>query len=232
MRGSGRDWGGAWGELIPEALLHHCDILVEPLSPRTPLGASPSAALSLGRPVPFPTPGIRPPPPSPPPDSPSQKPSPVPWRRGRQGGLPKVRLAHSLQETPTWSTPSSESAASSTSWPTCPATPLPSTRPCNGADGHLSPCPELARKREPPWRAPAPLPPPSLAPSRPAWRQPQVWAWRVVGVGWVPAWLGDRQGLWDVIQPLTKGMAVMGSRGEGMGVAAGVGLRVLGGQED
>lgn len=132
-----------------------------------------------------------------------------------------MRRAPSLQETPTWSTPSSESAASSTSWPTCPPTRLPSTRPCNGADGRLSPCPEPAHKRAPPWRAPTLPPPPSPALSRPAWWPPQVWPRRVAGgCGCLRGWGTDRVSgmscnLWQRAWP------ELGSRGYGNGCRGG-----------
>lgn len=70
------------------------------------------------------------------------------------------------QVTATWCTPSSESAAFSTSWPTCRLTWCPSRRPCRGGRGLGSPGPTLQCQSR--WRAPDVLHLLSPAGSKPA----------------------------------------------------------------
>lgn len=149
-------------------------------------------------------------------------------QEARQAGVGEAkgslrRGSPSPQATPAWCTPSSGSAASSTSWPACPPTRPPSRRLCSGAAGRPSPCPAAARRKAPPWRARAQLPPPSQAPSRPAWWPPQVWrCWRGagrVGPGVAGEWAGSlgstrpKSGNWGDVMARVMGVEVLGDPG-------------------
>lgn len=85
-----------------------------------------------------------------------------------------IRHPPTPQVTSTWCTPSSESVASSTIWPTCPPTWCPSRKRYRGtrSQGFCGPNPYPRS----PQLAPDRLYLQSLAPSKPAWRPLQVWS--------------------------------------------------------
>lgn len=155
------------GELSQEALLLTGGILESPQPTPRPNPAHTPRLLCplLSPPLGVDTP-LRPPS--------SPHPRKLLWWRGWQGGLAETPPTPLPQATPTWSMPSSGSAVSSTSWPTCPPTRRPSIRHCSGAAGRPNPCPARARRMAPPWRGPTPPRPLSQAPSRPAWWPLQV----------------------------------------------------------